>query len=266
MKPKKSLGQNFLTSESALKKIIDAAELSNCNNVLEIGPGRGALTEKLLQSGAKVFAIEKDRDLVAFLKEKFEQYLKTGELRIREGDILDFNPESDEVTKNNYKIIANIPYYITGQIIRKFLTTKNKPSKMVLLVQKEVADRIVARDGKESILSLSVKLYGDPKYTAKVSRGSFFPIPNVDSAIIEINNISGQYEEGKEKRFFEILHAAFGQKRKMILGNLKEIFGDKEAAEKILNKCKIDPKKRAEDVDLSCWKCLADIDETKLMY
>jgi 16S rRNA (adenine1518-N6/adenine1519-N6)-dimethyltransferase len=266
MKPKKSLGQNFLTSESALTKIIESAELSEGDTVLEIGPGKGALTLKLLQSGAKVFAIEKDKELVNFLKEKFEKYLKTGDLIIQEWDILNFDPEADKIIKNKYKIIANIPYYITGQIIRKFLTTKNTPSKMVLLVQKEVAERIIAKDGKESMLSLSVKLYGDPKYMAKVSRGSFFPIPSVDSAIIQINNIKQPYGEAREKRFFEILHAGFGQKRKMILGNLKEIFGNKESAEKILKECKIDPKKRAEDIDLPGWKCLADINETKLMY
>lgn len=259
MKPKKSLGQNFLTSIGALEKIIETANLSADDTVLEIGPGKGALTEALLKKGAKVLAVEKDNELVFFLNEKFKKEIDSKKLIIKNEDILDFNSEEENALKNNYKIIANIPYYITGQIIRKFLTGKHKPTKMVLLVQKEVADRIVAKDGKESILSLSVKAYGEPKYIVKVSRGSFFPVPNVDSAILLIENIKEGLGEKEEARFFEILHAAFGQKRKMILGNISEIFGGKELAENALKKCEIDPKKRAEDIDLSKWKCLANI-------
>lgn len=259
MRPKKSLGQNFLTSISTLDKIIDSANLSSNDIVLEIGPGKGALTEALLQRGAKVLAIEKDNELVFFLNEKFKKETEKGQLIIKNEDVLDFSPEEEKILKSGYKIIANIPYYITGQIIRKFLTAKNKPTKMVLLVQKEVAERIVSRDGKESLLSLSVKAYGEPKYIAKVSRGSFFPIPNVDSAILLIDNIKEGFKNNNEDKFFDILHSGFGQKRKMILGNLVEIFGGKESAENALKKCEIDPKKRAEDIDLDGWKCLANI-------
>lgn len=254
--PKKSLGQNFLTSLSALNKIVETAELSALDIVLEIGPGKGVLTTELLKSGAKVLAIEKDNDLASFLNEKFQKETDSKQLTIRNADILDLVPENEPLLKKKYKIIANIPYNITGQIIRKFLTTDNKPTKMVLLVQKEVAERIVARNNKESILSLSVKAYGDPKYILKVSRGSFYPIPNVDSAILSISNIKGSFSGDEEKRFFEILHAGFGQKRKMILGNLSEIFGGKETTEEVLKKCDIDPKKRAEDIDLAQWRCL----------
>ncbi|HRY62776.1 MAG TPA: 16S rRNA (adenine(1518)-N(6)/adenine(1519)-N(6))-dimethyltransferase RsmA [Candidatus Paceibacterota bacterium] len=259
MKPKKSLGQNFLTSTAALAKIIETADLRSGDAVLEIGPGKGALTEELLKTGAKVLAVEKDNELVFFLNEKFKKEVASKQLTLINGDILEINFEEKSFIKKDYKIIANIPYYITGQIIRKFLTGKQKPTKMVLLVQKEVAERIVAKNGKESILSLSVKAYGEPKYIIKVSRGSFFPVPKVNSAVLCIENIKEAFKNGEEKRFFEILHAGFGQKRKMILGNISDIFGGKESAKKALNKCGIDPKKRSEDIDLSGWKCLSNI-------
>lgn len=257
MRPKKSLGQNFLTSTGTLNKIIETAGLSNEDMVLEIGPGKGILTEALLKNGANVLAIEKDNELALFLSEKFKKETEEGRLIIKNEDILDFNSESEFLLQKEYKIVANIPYYITGQIIRKFLTSGNKPTKMVLLVQKEVAERIVAKDAKESILSLSVKAFGDPKYILKVSRGSFFPPPNVDSAILMIDNIKNTFKKGEENKFFEVLHAGFGQKRKMVAGNLSEFFGGRETAEKILKKCNVDPKKRAEDIDLSSWRCLA---------
>ncbi|HBM46138.1 MAG: Ribosomal RNA small subunit methyltransferase A [Parcubacteria group bacterium GW2011_GWF2_38_76] len=256
--PKKSLGQNFLTSLSALSKIIETAGLSSDDIVLEIGPGKGALTAEILKSGAKVLAIEKDNELVSFLCEKFQKEVELGQLIIRNEDILDLIPEGEPIIKNKYKIIANIPYYITGQIIKKFLTATHKPTKMVLLVQKEVAERIVAKDDKESILSLSVKAYGEPKYILKVSRGSFFPAPNVDSAIILIDNIKENFKKGEEKMFFDILHAGFGQKRKFLLGNLVKVFGNKEKLTEIFNKYKIDLKVRAEDLKLEDWRKITE--------
>lgn len=262
MKPKKSLGQNFLTSTSAIEKIVETAGLNSGEVVLEIGPGRGALTEQLLKKDIKLLAIEKDDELFLLLQDKFKNEIESGKLILRNEDILNFNPEEESLLSESYKVIANIPYYITGQIIKKFLTTKHKPTKMVLLVQKEVAERIVASDSKESILSLSVKIFGEPKFISKVSRGSFFPAPNVDSAIMSINNIKNSVIEQNEERFFDLLHAGFGQKRKMILGNLVKVFGDKIKAEQALNNCGIDPKKRAEDIKLQEWICLADQSET----
>jgi 16S rRNA (adenine1518-N6/adenine1519-N6)-dimethyltransferase len=165
-----------------------AGEVNEKDIVIEIGPGKGALTEKLLERAGKVIAIEKDCELVKFLQEKFKKEIENGKLELIEGDILKLRITNYELRK--YKLIANIPYNITGAIIKKFLTEENQPEKMVLLVQKEVAERIVARDGKESILSLSVKAYGEPKYIMKVSKRFFSPEPKVDSAIIAINNIS----------------------------------------------------------------------------
>ena len=230
---KKSLGQNFLNSPKALADIIDVAKVSMGDDVLEIGPGRGVLTKELLKVGARVTAVEKDRELVVILKEMFSEEIEKGQLSIVEGDVLEFNIEEYvQGLKSNsrYKLIANIPYYITGQIFRMFLEGDNvghciQPSSITLLVQKEVADRVVARDGKESILSLSVKAYGEPKYVSTVKRGSFTPSPNVDSAILYIGNISKNFftnDEISEKKFFEIIKIGFAHKRKILLGNLKE--------------------------------------------
>ncbi|MCX6754125.1 MAG: 16S rRNA (adenine(1518)-N(6)/adenine(1519)-N(6))-dimethyltransferase RsmA [Candidatus Nomurabacteria bacterium] len=258
---KKSMGQNFLKSKEALFKMCEASSLCGKDVVLEIGPGKGALTEKLLEKSKKVFAIEMDRDLVTILEERFKEEIKNKKLKIVEGDCLEFKP--DIYLKNiSYKIIANIPYNITGSIIRKFLSdVKNKPTLMTLLVQKEVAERIVARDGKESILSLSVKAYATPKYIMKVHKRFFSPEPKVDSAIISINNISNELfkEKSDEELFFRLIKTGFAHKRKVLRKNLEDI-QIKEVRlpyinkiDEIFAKLNINPKARAEDIKFEKW-------------
>jgi 16S rRNA (adenine1518-N6/adenine1519-N6)-dimethyltransferase len=189
IKPKKSLGQNFLKSEAALRKIIEVGEIKKDDVILEIGPGKGALTSRLLEHAGLVIAVEKDRELFELLKIKFNKEIEEKKLKLINEDILE-----DGITTTlkplRYKIIANIPYNITGAILKKFLTAENQPTSMVLMVQNEVAKRIVARDGKESILSVSVKAYGTPKLVMKVEARYFSPAPKVDSAIISIKDIS----------------------------------------------------------------------------
>mgnify|MGYP003493517486 CR=1 FL=1 len=253
-KAKKSLGQNFLKSESALNKIVDAGEVSKEDTVIEIGPGKGALTAKLLEKAGQVIAIEKDLDLVEFLKEKFEKEIASGALILQNEDILNFTPKSP------YKIIANIPYNITGAILKKFLTDANQPERMVLMVQHEVAKRIVARDNKESILSISVKAYGVPKIVTKVEARYFSPQPKVDSAVISITGISRKtFQENNinEENFWKIVHAGFAHKRKKLSGNLKNII----SAEK-LKEMKIGDK-RAEDLPISDWLLLSKVLQLK---
>lgn len=194
MKAKKSLGQNFLKSEIALKKIVEAGEIKSDlpaqagDVILEIGPGKGALTKKLLEKAGLVIAVEKDYELFGFLKMKFEKEIADKKLILINEDILEFDCVRQDLTQ--YKIIANIPYNITGAILKKFLTEKNQPTLMVLMVQHEVAKRIMASDKKESLLSISVKAYGEPKMIMKVPARYFSPAPKVDSAIILIKNIS----------------------------------------------------------------------------
>lgn len=248
LKPKKSLGQNFLNNQKAIFEIVKAGEITKGENILEIGPGKGALTEKILEAGGKVLAIEKDRELIGFLIEKFQKEIKNKQIIILEGDILEIDLEKIYKKGEKYKIIANIPYYITGAIIEKFLSIDKKPEKMVLLVQKEVAERIIAKNHKESILSLATKLYGDVKMVYKVSAGSFFPKPKVDSAVISIDLHKEKLDKKLEKQYLEIVKKSFAHKRKIMLGNLKNEIKDM-AWENIFKKLKINEKIRAEDLN-----------------
>ena len=160
---KKSLGQNFLKSKSVITAILDASDPTPDEIILEVGPGEGFMTEELVKYSSKVIVVEKDHRLIPILGEKFKKQIEEGRLDILEKDILDFDISTLKFYKHPYKVIANIPYYITGQIIRMFLESDYQPLSMTLLVQKEVAERIIARDKKESLLSLSVKVFGDPK-------------------------------------------------------------------------------------------------------
>jgi 16S rRNA (adenine1518-N6/adenine1519-N6)-dimethyltransferase len=250
MYAKKSLGQHFLTSQGAIEKIIMAGNLKKTDTVLEIGPGKGVLTEKLLGQVKKVIAVEKDDNLFALLKEKFKKEIKNKKLELIHSDILDYEPEK------KYKLIANIPYNINGAIFKKFLSAKYQPERMVLLVQKEVAERIVSKNDKESILSLSVKCYGTPKYIQTVKAGSFSPAPKVDSAILLIENISKEFFTGfSEEDFFIALRTGFKSKRKKLSSNLSTIF-NKEKVRKAFQEMELDENLRAEDLDVSGWRNL----------
>lgn len=253
-KAKKSMGQNFLKSAEALRKMCEAGEVNDTDTIIEIGPGKGALTEKLLEKAKLVIAVEKDRDLMDILQEKFENELKIGKLVLLNENILYFDPIKYGLNEGEYKIIANIPYNITGAIIKRFLSEVNKPSIMTLLVQKEVAERIVARDKKESILSLSVRAYGTPKYIMKVHKRFFSPSPKVDSAIISISNISNDYFINKEKEnsFFKLIKAAFAHKRKVLRSNLEEV-APMSVIDEMFENLKINSKIRAEDLSFSIW-------------
>ena len=243
MYAKKSLGQHFLRSERALSSIIEAGNITPGETVLEIGPGTGALTEKLLDAGAKVIAVEKDDELFAALSKKYPG------LELVHGDILNFQTSQ----LGTYKLIANIPYNITGAILEKFLSANQHPKLMVLLVQKEVAQRMVAGNGKESILSISVKAYGKPRYVETVKAGSFPPAPAVDSAIIAIENISKSFFTNfSEKDFFKLLHAGFQAKRKKLSSNLGVVFA-KERVKEAFRKLNMDENLRAEDLPVNKW-------------
>lgn len=253
-KAKKSLGQNFLKSEPALRMMCEAGNVSKDDVVLEIGPGKGALTSKLLEKAKRVIAIEKDRDLVLILKEKFSEKIARNHLVLVQGDILEFDPKEKNLENGDYKIIANIPYNITGAIIKRFLSEVAQPNTMVLLTQKEVAMRIVATDKKESILSISVKAYGNPKYMMKVGKRFFSPSPKVDSAIIAINDISNNNFNSKkeEEFFFAVIKKAFAHKRKVLRKNLEDI-APLEKIDTIFREMTINGNVRAEDVPFYKW-------------
>ena len=252
MKAKKSFGQHFLTSKQAVLTIVEAGDIRKGQLIVEIGPGKGVLTEELLKNG-KVLAIEKDADMVSILKDKFEKEIKDKKLELLQMDVLDFD------TKNlgDYKLISNIPYYITGEILRKFLEEENKPSDIVLLVQKEVAERIIAKNSKESILSLSVKFFGKPKIIKTVKAGSFNPKPKVDSAILKISNIIKTNPKNKDN-FFKIVKLGFSHKRKKLFGNLSLSYS-KDQITLAFEKLNLDANCRSEDLDLDTWQKLSEI-------
>jgi 16S rRNA (adenine1518-N6/adenine1519-N6)-dimethyltransferase len=253
MLAKKSLGQNFLMHKQTAERIVAAAEVTSSDVVLEIGPGKGMLTRALLARAKKVIAVEADHELVSILQETFAKEILEKKLVLISSDIRSFDPVS---IKEPYVVVANIPYYITGELIRTFLTTKNKPSSITFLVQKEVAVRI-ARSKKESLLSLSVKAFGTPRYCFTVPKGAFFPAPSIDSAVLSITGIASQFPSTlAESHFFEVLHAGFAHKRKQLAKNLEEIFTQESVLEG-LSLASLPRTVRAEDVPLSKWLILA---------
>jgi 16S rRNA (adenine1518-N6/adenine1519-N6)-dimethyltransferase len=250
---KKSLGQHFLKSAHYLRAVADAAEITEGEVIVEVGPGEGTLTRELLSRGAQVIALEKDSRLIPMLGITFEKEIRSGTLEILEGDALEWETES-----RNYKVVGNIPYYITGALLRKFLSAPQQPSTIVFLMQKEVVERI-ARSKKESLLSLSIKAYGTAAYILSVPRGAFAPPPNVDSAILAIKDISrNNFSNAVDERmFFELLHAGFAQKRKLLRRNLEQLLG--HDTEMLMQTGGIPRDARAEDVPLSAWLELAKI-------
>lgn len=249
---KKSLGQHFLTSDYAPKKMCDAAALQEGDIVLEIGPGTGALTKEILARGARVIALEADLRAIESLNETFANEITDGQLTIHHHDAREIEPTQFGLINQQYKVVANIPYYISGLLFRTLLESECQPNTLVFLVQKEVATRI-ARDKKESLLSLSVKVFGNPTYICTVSRGHFTPPPKVDSAVIAISNISQEKLAGVTKEsFFTILHLGFGQKRKQLIGNLSAHY-DRVAVANILAEAKLTPTVRAEDISIETW-------------
>lgn len=267
------LGQHLLTSRDIARAVVAAGDVRPGDTVLEVGPGKGMLTRELLDAGGRIIAIEKDPAFANVLKETFAKEIHDSRFTMYEGDIRDAAIlKSLFLNLKSYKLIANIPYYITGELLRLFLTAPVQPSAVALLVQKEVAERIAGKGKrgrgkvKESLLSLSVKVYGAPRYVRTVKAGSFNPPPSVDSAILAITNISRENFAGgrgsaprREETFFELLHVGFGQKRKTLLGNLKRGWRavGAERLEKAWEELGLAKDVRAEDVPLEKWLELA---------
>ena len=247
LRPKKQLGQNFLVNESILPTIIKTAEIKPGDIVIEIGPGMGVLTKALLDAGAKVFAIEKDFDLIACLTQKFGN---NKNLKIVHQDALWFDASHFE----KYKIASNLPFYIASPIIRKFLESKNPPELMVLMVQKEVAEKITAKPGnrERGILTLSVEFDGHAEIIATVSKNSFRPQPKVDASVIKI--VPQKKPDITPKLFFRIVKAGFSSKRQQIHNSLAATLRlPRDQVISMLKKSNIDPQKRAEDLSLEEW-------------
>ncbi len=250
IRPLKSFGQNFVISEKILEKVIESANLCPKDIVLEIGAGPGNLTKKIARRVKKVIAVEKDKRMIAILEETLKNFKN---VKIIEGDALEFEPKSHRLRADNYKLIGNLPYYITSAIIKKFLETENRPSQMVLMIQKEVAQRICSQPPKMNLLALSVQFYAKPRIIAYISKNCFWPKPKVDSAIIKLN-IKGKNLKNNKDIFFKIIKAGFAHPRKQLANNLSsELKLDKERIKSWLLKNKINPSQRAETLKEKDW-------------
>lgn len=254
--PDRSLGQNFIVDESALSKVVAAAEISDNNEVLEIGPGLGSLTRYLAHLARQVVAVELDGRLIPPLEEVLSPFPN---VRVVEGDILSIQLR-DLVSSPGYLVVANIPYYITSSLMRHLLEAEPRPSRLVLTVQKEVAERICASPGKLSLLALSVQVYGYPKNIARIPAGAFYPPPKVDSAVIRVDLFHQPRIPSEQiETFFRLAKAGFSQKRKTLRNALAGGMAlRKEKVESILHSARIDSSRRAETLSLEEWGIMVE--------
>lgn len=264
IKPRKGLGQNFLINQGSLMKIVEAADLSSEDLVIEAGPGLGILTTELAKKAGEVLAVEIDDKLVSILKQLFTS---AGHVKIIKANILDTPPDkliqqyaSQFNRRKGYKVVANIPYYITSPIIRHFLEAPLKPSLMVLLVQKEVGHQITSGPIKTNLLNLSVQLYSRPTLVAKIPAGNFYPRPKVDSVILRLDVFDKpRVHEEEIQDFFYVTRAGFSAPRKQIKNSLAQGLRIKvpEAIE-MLDKSGISPERRPQTLSLEEWAQIKD--------
>jgi 16S rRNA (adenine1518-N6/adenine1519-N6)-dimethyltransferase len=272
LRPRKGLGQNFLADSFHLGKIVEAAGLTPDDTVLEIGPGPGTLTRLLVEAARRVIAVEIDPNMVTLLKSELGHLQN---LTVVEADILQTQVENliihlpsehpqspiSNHQSPSFKVVANLPYYITSAVMRHLLETMPRPERIVVTVQKEVAQRIVAAPGQMSLLAVSVQFYGQPKLMHHIPAGAFYPPPKVDSAVVRIDIFSQPALAVKDvPHFFRIVKAGFGQKRKQLKNSLAA--GLHRPGTEIvfaMEKADIDPTRRAETLSLAEWARLAEV-------
>ena len=264
LRPKKSLGQNWLVSESALARITAAAQLSRQDTVLEVGPGLGSLTRHLAESAGRVLAVELDAALVPLLRLSVADYAN---VTIVQDDILRCDlhallavvPPVETPAGSSYKVVANLPYYITSAFIRHVLEAEVRPGLIVLTVQQEVAQRIVAGPGAMSLLAVSVQFYGRPSIVARLKASSFYPAPQVDSAIVRIEPYERPAVDVAERgQFFAVVKAGFSQKRKQLHNALAAGLARSQAeVAAALERAGVDGRRRADTLTLVEWAAVA---------
>jgi 16S rRNA (adenine1518-N6/adenine1519-N6)-dimethyltransferase len=252
--PKKSLGQNFLHDPNSLEKIVTTAQLTPQDTVLEIGPGTGALTEVLARAAGKVIAVEVDDRLQPVLSARLKPYPN---VKVLYEDILQaYIPAL--VGAGEYVVVANLPYYITSAILRHLLESERRPRRLVLTVQSEVAERLIAKPGDMSVLAVSAQFYGKPQIVNKIKPGAFWPRPDVDSAVIRMDTFAAPLVSVPDDvTFFRVVRAGFGQKRKQLKNSLADGLAlTSEAAVALLERAAVDPRRRAETLTLEEWAAL----------
>ncbi len=257
IRARKGLGQHFLVDGEILKIITSAAELSPADTIIEVGPGLGILTEELARQAGRVIAVELDDRLAAALKQTLAQF---SNVTIVNGDILHIDPlallrgANFRSGEDFYKVVANLPYYITSPVLRYFLEATVKPKTMVVMVQKEVAQAIVAEPGKRSLLSISVQLYGKPKIISYVPAQAFYPAPEVDSAVLRVDVYPQPAVAVEEKGFFKLVKAGFSAPRKQIANSLAQgLKLPKTEVLAFLEAARISSQRRAETLTLEEW-------------
>ncbi len=276
LQPRKSLGQNFLVDPVHLAKIVAVAELTPADTVLEIGPGPGVLTRLLAEKASRVIAVELDPHMVNLLRNEYG-HLKN--LTVIEADILQtdishlfhqstpltHDPSSQSKIQNPkskiaFKVVANLPYYITSAVIRHLLENSPRPERVVVTVQKEVAQRMVAKPGQMSLLAVSVQFYGQPSLAHHIPAGAFYPVPKVDSAVVRIDTFAQPpVPVADVDHFFRVVKAGFGQKRKQLKNSLAAgLHRPMPEITAALSSAAIDPTRRAETLTLAEWACLAE--------
>lgn len=254
IRPSKGLGQNFLSDPNILERIVTSAAVSLEDEVLEVGPGLGALTRYLAASAKKVVAVELDRKMMSPLAEVLAPF---NNVQVVQGDILEI-PPADLFSQNGYLVVANIPYYITSALIRHLLEADVKPARIVLTVQKEVATRIQAQPGDLNLLALGVQVYGKPQTMHTIPAGAFYPIPKVDSAVVSIDLYKKPLIDLKDlPLYFRLIKAGFSQKRKNLRNSLAAgMHWSKEFCERVLLASGIEPERRAQTLSMDEWQQL----------
>lgn len=249
IEPKKSLGQNFLFDENVLARIVEAAEVQPFEPVLEIGPGLGSLTRVLAQTAASVTAVELDNRFIPILQTELATFAN---VRLVHGDILAQN--LDALFERPYKVVANVPYYITGAILRHLLSAQNKPTTVVLTVQKEVAERVTAVPPQMSLLAVSTQLYGTAELVTTIKAGAFWPRPDVDSAVLRLTLYPQPLLPfAEEEPFFALVKAGFSQKRKQLKNNLQQLGYNQAEITAVLQAAGVDGRRRAETLSIDEW-------------
>lgn len=255
IRPKKGLGQNFLVDPAHRARIVAAADLTPDDTVLEVGPGPGVLTELLAQQAGRVIAVELDDRLIPFLRERF-----AGQPRVTivHADILETDP-AELVEGRPYKVVANLPYYITSAAIRHLLESDPAPDVLVLTVQREVAERMVAQPPEMSLLALGTQFYSTGKIVARIPAGAFYPVPKVESAVVRLERrVEPIASDITADDFFEVARAGFSQPRKQLRNSLAAGMGIAPTeVETWLGRAGIDPRRRAETLTLGEWAALA---------
>lgn len=257
--PRKRWGQNFLTDPRILESIAEAGEVSPADTILEIGPGLGHLTRVLARHAGQVVAVEIDPGLFAKLREEFAD---TGNMSILQGDILTRGP-AEWIAEGTggapaaaYKVVANLPYYITSAILRHVLESALRPRLVVVMVQREVAQRMAAKPPAMNLLAVSVQFFAKVRTVRVIGPGAFYPRPKVESAIVRLDVLEHPPLEGQDiPRFFDLVHAGFGERRKQLRNSLaRGLEIEPQAAETLLTRVHIDPTRRAETLTLSEWQ------------